>query len=297
MTMIRAASLFAPASSWPERRSALVRAIAFLAIAAAMIAVLLFALKHILGSSADFDHPTLGLILWVEAALALLTVGLPASVLRLVTKDPPVLFGLGQPPRLRQLSMGMIGGVAAMSLALAAIAIMGGLRFGTPILPPLSLLGYGAGYAVVFALVGISEEGLLRAYALIQLSRAITFWPTAILTSLIFVALHLGHANETAVGLMQVGVFGLLMAVSVRRTGGIWFALGFHAAWDFTQTFLFGVPDSGAASVGSLITSTFSGPVWLTGGTAGPEGSLLVFLPLGLLALWLAWGRGLGNRA
>ena len=289
-------SPLAPAPSWAERRLALARAIAFLAIAAVMMLALLFALKHVFGASADFDHPRLKLILWVEAALALLTVGLPAGLLRLATKDPPILFGLGPPPRLRQLSVGLIGGAAAMSLALAAIAVMGGLHFGRPILPPLSLLAYGTGYAVVFALVGISEEGLLRAYALIQLSRAISFWPAAILTSLIFVALHLGHATETAIGLTQVGVFGILMAVSVQRTGGIWFALGFHAAWDFTQTFLFGVPDSGAASVGSLITSTFSGPTWLTGGSAGPEGSLLVFLPLGLVGLWLWSGQGLGDQ-
>lgn len=295
--MTRDVDLFATPTSWPERRGALARAIAFLAIAAAMIAALLFGLKHAFGVAADFDHPTLAMILGVEAALALLTVGLPAVVLRLVTKDPSALFGLGQPLRLRPFSVGLIGGVAAMTLVLAAIAMLGGLRFGAPVLPPLALLGYGAAYAVVFILVGISEEGLLRGYALIQLSRAIGFWPAAILTSLVFVALHLGHSNETAIGLAQVGVFGLLMAISVWRTGGIWFALGFHAAWDFTETFLFGVPDSGAESVASLITSTSSGPAWLTGGNAGPEGSLIVFLPLGLLALWLWSGRGLGIRA
>jgi hypothetical protein len=87
------------------------------------------------------------------------------------------------------------------------------------------------------------------------------------------------------------------MAVSVRKSGGIWFAIGFHAAWDFAETFLFGVPDSGAASAGSLVVSTFSGPAWLTGGTAGPEGSLVVFLPLALLGLWLRLGFRREGRA
>lgn len=288
---------FAPAVTWADRRRALLRCLAFLALAAMMMVACLFALTHMLGGAADFDHPSLTLIFAVEAALALLTVGLPAALVRLVTHEPAVLFGWGRPPHLRQLVAGLIGGVGAMTLALGAIALLGGLRFGAPVLPPPSLIGYGAVYAATFILVGISEEGLLRGYALIQLSRAIGFWPAAILTSLIFVALHLGHSNETAIGLAQVGVFGLLMAASVRKTSGIWFALGFHAAWDFTETFLFGVPDSGAASAGSLIMSTFSGPAWLTGGTAGPEGSLLVFLPLALLGLWLRLGFRREGRA
>jgi membrane protease YdiL (CAAX protease family) len=280
-----------------DRRHALLRAVVFLAIAGAMIAACLFALSHILGGQADFDHPTLALIFAVEAALALLTALLPAALLRLATREPPILFGWGLPPRGKQMAIGMAGGLAMMALCLCTIAALGGLRFGAPTLPPIALLGYGAAYGAIFILVGIAEEGMLRGYALMQLSRAVGFWPATILTSLIFVALHLGHANETLIGLAQVGAFGLLMALSVRRTGGIWCALGFHAAWDFAETYLFGVPDSGAASVGSLITSTFSGPAWLTGGTAGPEGSLIVFLPLGLLALWLRSGRGLGTRA
>lgn len=290
-------AIMARAGRPADRRRAFVRAVAFLAIAGVMIAACLFALTRVLGAHADFDHPTLGLIFVVEAALALLTALLPAALLRLATREPLVLFGWGRPSWPRQLLTGMAGGLVAMALCLAAIAALGGLRFAAPTLPPLALLGYGAAYAATFLLVGIAEEGMLRGYALIQLARAIGFWPAAILTSLIFLALHLGHSNETAIGLAQVGLFGLLMAVSVRRTGGIWFALGFHAAWDFTETFLFGVPDSGAASAGSLIVSTFSGPAWLTGGSAGPEGSLLVFVPLGLLALWLGSGRWLGTRA
>lgn len=294
--MTEATGPFTTAPSRPERRRALVRAVTFVAIAGTMIAACLFALIHILGGHADFDHPTLKLILAVEAALALLTALLPAALLWLVTREPLALFGWGQPPRAKQLATGMVGGVAMMALCLGAIAALGGLHFAAPSLPPLALLGYGAAYIVIFILVGIAEEGMLRGYALIQIARAIGFWPAAILTSFIFVALHLGHSNETLIGLIQVGLFGILMAMSVRQTGGIWFAIGFHAAWDFTETYLFGVPDSGAVSAGSLIVSNFNGPAWLTGGAAGPEGSLLVLLPLFLLGLWIWSGRWLGNR-
>ena len=132
---------------------------------------------------------------------------------------------------------------------LGAIAVLGGVSLA---LSPLPSRGrkpvHGLGYAVIFALTGLSEEGFVRGYGLVQLSRAISFWPAAVITSLIFVAMHLGHKTENLPGLLQVGLFGMLMAFSFRRTGGLAFALGFHAAWDFAETWLFGVPDSGMTS-------------------------------------------------
>jgi hypothetical protein len=67
--------------------------------------------------------------------------------------------------------------------------------------------------------------------------------------------------------------------------------IGFHAAWNWGQTYFYGVPDSGLAAKGHLFNPTFSGPAWLTGGSVGPEGSLLSIAVLVVLwsifALWL----------
>jgi len=49
--------------------------------------------------------------------------------------------------------------------------------------------------------------------------------------------------------------------------------IGFHAAWNWGETFFYGVPESGFPPKGHLFNPTFAGPVWLTGGSAGPEGS------------------------
>jgi membrane protease YdiL (CAAX protease family) len=77
----------------------------------------------------------------------------------------------------------------------------------------------------------------------------------------------------------------------LRRTGDLWFAIGFHTAWDWAESYFYGVPDSGELVTGHLMNVSFSGPQWLTGGSVGPEGSwlctaLLVVLGLILLA-WL----------
>ncbi|HEY6291801.1 MAG TPA: hypothetical protein VI455_09615, partial [Terriglobia bacterium] len=70
-----------------------------------------------------------------------------------------------------------------------------------------------------------------------------------------------------------------------RRTGSLWFAIGLHASWDYSESFLYSVPDSGAMIPGHLLNSSFHGPVWLTGGAVGPEGSALVFVVIGGLFL------------
>jgi hypothetical protein len=70
----------------------------------------------------------------------------------------------------------------------------------------------------------------------------------------------------------------------LRRSGNLWCAVGFHAAYDWGQT-LFGVPDSGIAPYHNLFNSAFSGPHWLTGGIVGPEASVLTPIALAVVAV------------
>ncbi len=82
-----------------------------------------------------------------------------------------------------------------------------------------------------------------------------------------------------------MGIIGLILAYSFRRTGALWFALGCHGAWDFAQTYVYGVPDSGMTAPGALSHLDLSGPAWLTGGVTGPEASWLIFPVLCGIAL------------
>jgi membrane protease YdiL (CAAX protease family) len=221
----------------------------FLAIALVMTFAGLWLLRWVMSGHLDMDHPSIGLNLGGNALLVVLGLALPTFLVGQVTGDRADLFGWGG--RKRDLPLGLAGGLAAMALLMAVLALTGAARFSFSSLPLRDLAIYGAAYAAIFALTALSEEGMLRGYVLIQLSRAMGFWPAAFLTSVIFAALHLVHGNESAVGLAQVGVFGLVMAISVTRTGGLWFALGFHAAWDFAETFVFGVADSGMSGAAS----------------------------------------------
>jgi membrane protease YdiL (CAAX protease family) len=75
---------------------------------------------------------------------------------------------------------------------------------------------------------------------------------------------------------------GLLACLMLRRTGDLWFPIGFHFSWDYAESFIFGVPDSGNVAAGHLLSTHMHGSKWLTGGSVGPEGSVLVFVLLGL---------------
>jgi uncharacterized protein len=190
-----------------------------------------------------------------------------------------------------QFWQGAVIGLAAITVLLAAMHAAGVFQFGTISLRGAAILKYGVLWGIAFLFVGFFEEFAFRGYALFTLTTGMTFWPAAILLSVCFGLVHRGNSGESWVGVLTAGLVGLLFCLLLRRTGNLWMPIGFHAAWDWGESYFYGVPDSGTVSPGHLFNARFSGPTWLTGGTVGPEGSwlavaLLVILFL-IFALWL----------
>lgn len=176
-------------------------------------------------------------------------------------------------------------GLVMLSLLMALIGIFHGFSLGGFAISGSEAVKYGALYGIGFILVGIFEEFSFRGYMQSTLASGIGFWPAAIVLGILFGAVHLGNPGEAKYGAIMAGLFGLVAAFSLRRTGNIWFAIGMHASWDWGETYLYSVPDSGLLAQGHLLNSSFHGPTWLTGGTVGPEGSAFVFLVLLIWAL------------
>ena len=170
---------------------------------------------------------------------------------------------------------GAVWGLVYESLVICGIALFGGFSFGGLALAGAQLLKYAVLWAIGFVLVGVFEEFLFRGYTQFTLSSGIGFWPSALLLSLLFGALHLSNLNEGWVGALSVFVFGMFACFALRRTGTLWFAIGLHAATDYAETFIYSVPDSGLLATGHLLNSSLHGPRWLTGGSVGPEGSAI----------------------
>jgi membrane protease YdiL (CAAX protease family) len=110
------------------------------------------------------------------------------------------------------------------------------------------------------------------------------FWQAAWATSTGFGLVHTYNPGETPIGVFSAALIGFTFCVSIRLIGSAWWAISFHSAWDWAQTYFYGTPDSGLVPQGHLLTSTAAGPAIWSGGKAGPEGSLLV-IPVTLLIL------------
>lgn len=187
---------------------------------------------------------------------------------------------------------GMLTGFAAMSALLALMRMAGAFHLGSIAVSGAELLKYAAAYGLICLIIGFSEEFFYRGYAQFTASTGIGFWPAAILLSAYFGFGHLGRATENWVGALNAGLGGLVFCLFLRRTGNLWFPIGFHTSFNWAQVYFYGVPASGVSVPGHLFNSSFSGPASLTGGTVGPEGSWLCTLMLaGLAAAFAAWLR------
>jgi membrane protease YdiL (CAAX protease family) len=119
------------------------------------------------------------------------------------------------------------------------------------------------------------------------------FWQAAWVTSTLFGFIHTGNGGETWIGILAAAAIGFVFVVSVWVTGSAWWAIGCHAAWDWAETYFYGTADSGLQAQGHYLTTSPAGSVLWSGGSDGPEGSVLVLgvILMLLLALVLIYGR------
>lgn len=185
--------------------------------------------------------------------------------------------------------VGALWGIAAVTLLVLTIDGAGAFDFGRLALHGERIFKFAVFWGVFFLIVGLAEEFFLRGYLQFTLSEGIGFWPAALVLSIAFAALHFRNQGETPIGLAAAGVIGLFFCLTLRRTGTLWFAVGFHTTWDWGESYLYSVPDSGTVMPGHLLKSSFHGPAWLTGGSVGPEGSVMLFVLVALL--WIAFDR------
>lgn len=184
---------------------------------------------------------------------------------------------------------GAVIGFAVLTALLGVMRLIGVFQFGSVGLQGLAVLKYAAIWGAVFLAVAFFEEFAFRGYPLFALTTGMGFWPAAIVVSVFFGLIHRDNSGESWAGVFTVGLVGLLFCLLLRRTGDLWMSIGFHAAWDWAQSYFYGVPDSGTVAAGHLFNSHFSGPVWLTGGTVGPEGSWLCVALLVILFVIFAF--------
>ncbi len=274
------------------------RVLIFLALVAAIAIGLAipFVLLRVLGSGGTGAQTSIGV-----SANTPLGLGIPEGAILFCTAIAALVmarierrhFGqYGLPARSafgKDFWIGTIAGFLAISGCLLGIFAFHGFHLAGLAIHGSTLVSATAAWGATFVLVGLAEEFAFRGYLQFTLTTGMGFWPSAILLSALFGLAHAGNPGESMGGLFSVVLFGVLFCLFLRRTGNLWWAVGFHAGWDWGQTFFYGVPDSGIPAYHNLFNSAFSGPRWLTGGTVGPEAS--VFTPIVLVIVAILFTR------
>lgn len=221
---------------------------------------------------------------------------IPALVLARIERRSWGVYGLPARRAFGKLFwIGAAWGFAAISLLIFALYGMHVFKFGPVALHGARIARFALFWAAMFLLVGLFEEFLLRGYLQFTLGRGIRFWPAAVVLSCTFGLIHLTNPGEGWTGLLAAAGVGFFSCLTLQRTRSLWFAVGFHAAWDWGETFFYSVPDSGLLFPGHLLRSSLHGSAWLTGGSVGPEGSVLCFVVIALT--WVAFDRAYPKAA
>ena len=227
------------------------------------------------------------------AGLALATL-----LLSRIERRRPSVYGIGR-NRLADFLPGAFWGLATLSLLVALLRATHVLVFDARVLHGAPVYFFGIKWLLAFLAVGLFEEYLSRGFLQFTLTRgvyglaekisitharAIAFSIAALFMSLFFSAGHLHNARENPMGIVMTFLAAIVFSYALWRTGSLWWAIGFHMAWDWAQSFLYGVPDSGQISAGRLFHTHPSGNPLLSGGIDGPEGSVYV-IPIMVLSI------------
>jgi membrane protease YdiL (CAAX protease family) len=186
------------------------------------------------------------------------------------------------------LLQGVLWGLAGVAATLGAIACFGGYRVSGIALSGAALAYYLPLWLAVAVVNGLAENLAIMGYPLFRLAGDMGWVPASLLVAALFAVAHLGNPGENPVGIAQVFLIGVIFATTIWLTDNLWLSVGIHAGTVLAEDLIFSVPDSGAVYTGHLLISRLTGPAWLSGGDAGPEGSVLA-LPVFALMFVLLW--------
>ncbi|QNI33925.1 CPBP family intramembrane metalloprotease [Alloacidobacterium dinghuense] len=140
---------------------------------------------------------------------------------------------------------------------------------------------------LTLAVAALAEEVAFRGYAFQRLIDAIGPTLATLGMSVLFAVMHLTNTNASAASTLVTILAGWMFSIAYLRTRALWLPWGLHFAWNASMGLLFGLPVSGLTVFNPVITTNALGPLWLTGGRYGPEGSAIAVFVLPVLTIIL----------
>ena len=134
-----------------------------------------------------------------------------------------------------------------------------------------------------YFLVACGEEVIFRGVLFRLIDEKFSFWWAIVVSSLVFGFAHIFQPYATVWSSIAITVeAGILLGTAYKYAGTLWLPIGIHWAWNFTQGNVFGLEVSGGETEESIMNATLTGPDIITGGSFGPEASIITAI-LGIL--------------
>ena len=166
--------------------------------------------------------------------------------------------------------IGLAAGCLLNSICVLAAKLNGNITIETNADVNIGLLIFA--FLAVF-IQSTTEELESRGMVFGMLADVVPTWAAAVISAIFFAALHLLNNGITWISFISIIVIGIAYAFAYYYTGSIYLPAGMHTAWNFTQDFIFGLPNSGNPSAMSILKSTALSDSWAYSTEFGVEGS------------------------
>ena len=251
-----------PGRLWAVLQSPLLRLVAAFAVIFLLILSEQFGTRSA-GISSDSPSGTL-----LAVVLAVVVLVIYTCMVRFIERRPMVELAPAGSQRFA--ARGILMGAALFCLTMLLMKLDGAWTYlGTA---PLSYLAYPCVAAFTAAIV---EEIVVRGVLFRIMEENLGSWIALAVSAAIFGLLHALNTGASVVSTTAIALeAGVLLAAAYMYTRSLWFVMGLHFAWNFTEGGVFSTPVSGGPTEGVIRVGFVAGKDWLTGGRFGPEASL-----------------------
>ena len=272
----------------PDRALAL-RILQFPLVRLAVFGVIMFYMlgysNNFMGQAANNKPLQLAIVIgWSAAGFAVYS-----WLVRLIERRP--VSELALPGMGKELGVGVLIGVGLYTASVVVLMLLGNYR----------IIGFNSVSfmlpAVAMAVsAAVFEELLFRGVLFRIVEEWLGSWISLAISSLVFGLTHLMNPTATLTGAIFIAVeAGILLGAAYMLTRRLWLSMGFHAAWNYTQSGIFSGIVSGADADPGLIKPVITGPALLTGGQFGLEASVVAAFfctTTGIILVIMAIRRG-----
>jgi membrane protease YdiL (CAAX protease family) len=191
---------------------------------------------------------------------------------------------------LKDFTLGSLMGAASLAIAVGIAAGAGALTFDVHTRELAALMRGFVMVSLFFVIAGAFEELIFRGFPFQALVHNLGGARAVAITSLLFGLAHVSNNDASVLSSINTIVAGVWLGVAYLMTRSLWLAMALHWSWNCAMAFIFGLPVSGFTTLNHLswLRGNIGEPLWVSGGSYGPEAGVAatVALILSTLAIW-----------